>query len=315
MNKQRIAGGIEKPGNSARGVGQMKLDLMVAESPNRGGVRLASGLVAATVVAALLLMPMAANAGGGSAPAGPSTAVKFEKIPGTHVKRVILTAKAAERLGVETAKIGEQQIIRKQMVGGQVTHPLRIEAEQKQVGGFGGFAQPAVVKAPAPAIKPKPGESWVRMALSEEEWGRVAKDKPARLLPLATRPGLKKEVSAMVSKLPPIADRKRSMLNVYYVVDGKDHGLKVNERMRIELTLKGDSKKRMVAPYSAVYYDGKGEPWVYTVPKKLVYERKPVKVERVVGGMAVLTAGPPVGTEIVTVGSSLLFGAEVIYKR
>ena len=293
----------------------MKLDLMVAERSNRDTLKLAGGLIAATAAAALLLTPLSANAGGGSAPAGPSTAVKFEKIPGTHVKRVILTPKAAERLGVETGKIAEQVIVRKQMVGGSVAHPLRIQAEQKLAGSFGGFAQPAAVKTPAPVVNPAPGETWVRIAMSEEEWNRVAKDKPARLLPLATRPGLKKEVTATVSKMPPIADHKRSMLNVYYVVDGKDHGLKVNERMRIELTLKGGNKKRMVAPYSAVYYDGKGEPWVYTVPKRLVYERKPVKVERVVGGMAILTAGPPVGTEIVTVGSSLLFGAEVIYKR
>jgi hypothetical protein len=269
--------------------------------------------LALAATAMLLLAPVAAHAGG-SGPTGPSTAVKFESIPDSHVKRVILTARAAERLGIETGKIGEQRIIRKQMVGGQVIHPLKVESEGKLVG-FGGFAQPAVVKAPAPVVEPAPGETWVKIALSEEEWGRVAENAPARLLPLATRPGLNKEVTALVSKAPPVADFKRSMLNVYYVIQGKDHGLKVNDRMRIELTLKGSNKMKQVVPYSAVYYDGKGEPWVYTVVEPLVYERKRVTVERVVGGQSVLSDGPPVGTEVVTVGSSLLFGAEVIYKR
>lgn len=291
----------------------MKQVATVAERRERKGEMVFAGFTALAATAMLLLAPVAAHAGG-SGPTGPSTAVKFESIPGSHVKRVILTAKAAERLGIETGKIGEQRIIRKQMVGGQVIHPLKIESEGKLVG-FVGFAQPAVVRTPAPMVAPAPGETWVKIALSEEEWGRVAENAPARLLPLATRPGLKKEVTALVSKAPPVADFKRSMLNVYYVIQGKDHGLKVNDRMRIELTLKGTNKMKQVVPYSAVYYDGKGEPWVYTVVEPLVYERKRVTVERVVGGQSVLSDGPPVGTEVVTVGSSLLFGAEVIYKR
>lgn len=291
----------------------MKIDTMAAGRPDRDEARVAGGLVALMVMAALSLTPVVAQAAG-SGPTGPSSAVKFESIPGSKLKRVILTPKAAERLGIVTGKIGVQQIIRKQMVGGQVIHPLKLAAERKLVG-FGGFAQPAVVKTVAPAVKAAPGETWVKMALSEEEWARVAKNAQARILPLATRPGLKKEVSARLSDIPTVADLKRSMLNVYYVVQGKDHGLKVNDRMRIELQLSGSNKKKKVVPYSAVYYDGDGAPWVYVVAKPLVYERKPVKVQRIVGKLAVLTDGPAVGTEVVTVGTSLLFGAEVIYKR
>ena len=291
----------------------MKIDAMIAGRPDRYEARVAGGLVALTVLAALSLTPVVAQAAG-SGPTGPSSAVKFESIPGSDLKRVILTARAAERLGIVTGKISEQQIILKQIVGGQVIHPLKLAAERKLVG-FGGFAQPAVVKTAVPAVKAAPGETWVKMALAEEEWARVAKDEPALLLPLATRPGLKKQVSAQASEIPPVADLKRSMLNVYYVVQGKDHGLKVNDRMRIELQLTGSNKEKKVVPYSAVYYDGNGAPWVYTVAKPLVYERKPVKVERIVGELAVLSDGPAVGTEVVTVGSSLLFGAEVIYKR
>jgi hypothetical protein len=45
-----------------------------------------------------------------------------------------------------------------------------------------------------------------------------------------------------------------------------------------------------------------------------VFERQPVKVERVVGELAVLSAGPAVGTPVVTVGAALLFGAELFGK-
>ena len=65
-------------------------------------------------MAALLLAAAAPAAAG---------AVKFESTPGSTVKRVILTAKAAERLGIELGKVSEQRIVRKQMFGGQVIHP------------------------------------------------------------------------------------------------------------------------------------------------------------------------------------------------
>ncbi|MDH3700003.1 MAG: hypothetical protein OEU46_01705 [Alphaproteobacteria bacterium] len=293
----------------------MNVDHVVAVTPNRDGRRIAGGFIAMTAMTALFLAPAVVQAGG-SGPTGPSTAVKFEPVPGSKIKRVILTARAVERLGIETGKISEQRIIRKQMVGGQITHPLKIQAEQKIArGGFGSFGQAQVKTVAARPQLPNESGAYLRLTLSEEEWNRVAKNVPARVLPLATRGKLPKEVSAIRAKLPPLLDPKRSMLRVYYIVPGTEHSLKVGDRMRVELQLSGSNKKRKIVPYSAVYYDGKGKPWVYTTAKPLVYERKRVSVERIVGELAVLTGGPPVGTEVVTVGSSLLFGAEVIYKR
>ncbi len=257
-------------------------------------------------MAALLLAAAAPAAAG---------AVKFESIPGSTVKRVILTAKAAERLGIELGKVSEQRIVRKQMFGGQVIHPLRLQLVQKRAtGAFAGFGQAAVKPAPKP-IAVRPGETWVRLTLTQEEWDRVAKDKPARILPLATRDKLAKEVYATLSKISPIEDLKRTMLSLFYVVPEGDHGLKVNDRMRVELQLAGSNKKRKVTPYSSLYYDGKSKAWVYVQTKPLVYERKRVEVERIVGEHVVLKDGPPVGTDVVTVGAPLLYGAEVIYKK
>ena len=105
------------------------------------------------------------------------------------------------------------------------------------------------------------------------------------------------------------------MLPLYYVVEGTDHGLKAGNRMRVELQLKGNNKKRKVVPYSALYYDGQGVSWVYTISGPLTFERKRIEVERIDGDNVILKKGPKIGTPVVTVGTPQLFGAEVIFKR
>ncbi len=296
------------------------MESLVAVRPDRNGATFAGGFVTFAATAALLLAPVAAHAGE-SGPTGASTVVTFEKIPGSALKRVILSAKAAERLGIETGEVREKSIVRKQMFGGQVSHPLRVfrMAQKNSRGAFGAFARAAPNAASQPRTvmraAPTADEAWIRLMLSEAEWDRVAKDKPARVLPLATRGKLKRELMALPSKFPPLEDPKRTMLTLYYVVKGKDHGLKANDRMRVELQLKGDDRKRKVVPYSALYYDGKGTPWVYVNTKPLTFERQRVEVERIEGESAVLNDGPSVGTRVVTVGAALLYGAEVIFKK
>ncbi len=271
----------------------------------------ASGFVTFAALAALMLTSGTVHA---------EDAVKFEDIPGSAPKRVILTAKAAERLGIEVGEVEEKLIVRKQIFGGQVIRNVQVRVAQKKVrSGFGGLARSATKPVPqrstAQPMGPFVGETWIGLVLSDEEWARVAKDKPARILPLATRGELKRELVAMVSKLPPLEDPKRSMLMLYYVVEGTDHGLKPKSRMRVELRLKGDKAKRKVVPYSALYYDGQGVPWVYTISGPLTFERKRIEVERIDGDSVILKAGPSVGTPVVTVGARQLFGTEVTFKR
>lgn len=152
------------------------------------------------------------------------------------------------------------------------------------------------------------------VTLSPREWERLAKDKPARLLPLATRDQPAKEMLARPTGMPPVEDTKRSMWSLYYKVPGKDHGLTLGSRMRVELELAGSDEKQKVVPYSAVFYDPKGAPWAYVNAKPLAFERQRITVERVVGELAVLSEGPPVGTPVVAVGASLLYGAEIFRK-
>ena len=327
----------------------------VAVKAVRNRERFHGMFVALTAVASLFLaMPARAADPGGGAPGGKSRAVSFESIPGSTVKRVILTAKAAERLGIETGKVGEEPVAGRQMVSGLVIPPMEKQARPKPAGGvFGGFGLEAAAPAPgkdgavfagfvpastagpvtagmevvrpavavseqhsaAPQAKPSPnGDVWVLVTLSPAEWDRLAKNKPARLVPLAMRDKPNREIFARPSGMPPVEDMKRSMLSLFYVVPGKDHGLTVNHRMRVELQLSGSEAKRKVVPYGAVYYDAKGDAWVYVNVKPLAFERQRVAVERVAGNLAVLSDGPSVGTPVVTVGAALLYGTEIFGK-
>ena len=266
-------------------------------------------------LATLLLVPSMVRTE--EKPLAKITAVSFESIAGSTGKRVILSTTAAKRLGIETGKVGEEAIILKQMVGGLIIRPLEQQPEpQPASGGFGGFGKVAVAPAlPAPrAATPVAGEAWVMVMLSQGEWDRLAKDKPVRVLSLGTRDKLEHEVLALPSGAPPLEDVKRSMLTLYYVVSGKDHGLTLNSRMRVELELSGSAEKQKVVPYAAVYYDGKGAPWVYVNTKPLVFERRRIAIERIVGELAVLSDGPAIGTPVVTVGAALLYGAEIFGK-
>jgi hypothetical protein len=63
-------------------------------------------------------------------------------------------------------------------------------------------------------------------------------------------------------------------------------------------------------PYGALMYDANGKTWVYTNPAPRVFERQEVTVSKVEAGVVTATAGPPAGTQVVTVGAAELFGAE-----
>jgi len=70
----------------------------------------------------------------------------------------------------------------------------------------------------------------------------------------------------------------------------------------------------LAVPYSALWYNAKGDAFVYVVTEPLSYVRAAITVDYVEGDKAVLSAGPEAGTEIVTVGVAELYGAETGLK-
>lgn len=67
---------------------------------------------------------------------------------------------------------------------------------------------------------------------------------------------------------------------------------------------------RTTIPYAAVLYDPAGDTWAYTSPEPLVFVRAPIDVIRINGEQALLSSGPPPGTDVVIVGAAELLGTE-----
>jgi uncharacterized lipoprotein YajG len=64
-------------------------------------------------------------------------------------------------------------------------------------------------------------------------------------------------------------------------------------------------------PYAAVMYDSQGAAWTYITTQPHTFVRAQITVDRIDGDVAMLTAGPDVGTDVVVVGAPELLGAEM----
>jgi hypothetical protein len=205
---------------------------------------------------------------------------KIEKVAGTEVSRVTLSAKAAERLGVKTVALREEQVApRKRLVGGEVV------------------AKPAAAAADSSKI-------WVRVPLAAGDLRTVAPEHPARVAPLGREKDAKASTTARAVKGHDSA--KEPVL--HYAIDSPN-GLALGQRVGVEIPLAGAGTRKVVA-HSAVVYDAKGKTWVYVATDALTFVRQPITVDYVDGDLAVLSDGPAAGTKVVTVGAAELLGTE-----
>lgn|SRR5574341_1058868 len=90
-------------------------------------------------------------------------------------------------------------------------------------------------------------------------------------------------------------------------------GIETAAVIQAEAVREGSSGS-LAVPYSAILYDAKGNAFVYTVTASLSYLRAPITVDYVEGDQAILSAGPSVGTEVVSRGVAELYGAETGMK-
>ena len=89
---------------------------------------------------------------------------------------------------------------------------------------------------------------------------------------------------------------------------------KAVERLDIQtapVEIREMNSEHLAVPYAALLYGLQGETWVYTNPEPLVYIRQPIVVDFIEGDWVAFVEGPEVDTQVVTVGVSLLYGAEV----
>jgi hypothetical protein len=77
----------------------------------------------------------------------------------------------------------------------------------------------------------------------------------------------------------------------------------------------GAGKPETVVPYAALIYDPGGATWVYTTVGPRRFLRHAVTVDRIDDEDVILTAGPPVGTNVVTVGAAEVYGSEFLSEH
>jgi hypothetical protein len=205
-----------------------------------------------------------------------------EHVEGTDFSRVILTPKAAERLGIETAAVREAEVTRKRSPGGEV-----VPSPAENVADIGGV--------------------WVRVPLNDSDLQKVDRNQPAMVV-AGDDPDAALMATPVEAPAPGAAGQTTGAL--YYVIESAGRELAPGQRVRVETPLSGSGALRKVVPHSAVIYGAHGESWVYTSPEALTYVRHPITIDYIEDELAVLSDGPPAGTEVVTVGVAELFGTE-----
>jgi len=88
----------------------------------------------------------------------------------------------------------------------------------------------------------------------------------------------------------------------------------LTERAGERLDLKTDEVRELngqkVVPYASLIYDPNGRTWVYTSPAPRTFVRHEVEIDRIVGDLVVLKAGPPTGTVVASLAVAELYGTE-----
>ncbi|MGC4007454.1 MAG: efflux RND transporter periplasmic adaptor subunit [Pirellulales bacterium] len=156
-------------------------------------------------------------------------------------------------------------------------------------------------------------EVWVRVPVYVGDLRDIDVAKDARIGSLtmcADDPTwLAKPISA-----PPSANPLSSSVDLFYALKNDQAKLTPGQRVGVQLNLNGEAES-LTVPWGAILHDLQGGTWVYEATGPRSYRRRRVVVRYTVDGVAVLAAGPNVGTAIVTEGAVELFGAETGFSK
>lgn len=208
---------------------------------------------------------------------------KIDKIPGTHVKRITLSDVAVDRLAIETAKIREVALPERQTVEAEIVNlPEAFARATIQSAPLG----LRINMAPTEDIEALLGNRWIRV--DHKGRGYSAKWVSHEQMGLS----------------------QQNQNALYFAFNGQFRNLRRGDIVRATLDLPQRGTAQKAVPYSAILYEPDGSVWVYEAREGNVYERKSVVVDRIVNGVAYLKSGPPLGTDVVTVGLIEIYGVE-----
>lgn len=150
--------------------------------------------------------------------------------------------------------------------------------------------------------------AWIRATVPVGDLPDIAFGVDATVSPLSAHVENQSQI-AMAINGPPLANPQNFTVDLFYILHGSSTVSIPGERVSVMLPL-SNSKESLTIPVSAIVYDVLGGTWVYQQVEAFTYARKRVILYYVLGEEAVLTEGPPPGSEIVITGAQQLFGAE-----
>jgi RND family efflux transporter MFP subunit len=152
---------------------------------------------------------------------------------------------------------------------------------------------------------------WVRVPVYAGDASRIRRGAPATVHGLAGAQSGPVVIADAIAA-PPSADAAAASVDLFYQLRGTTSALRPGERVGVTLltTSDGTSRRGLAVPLAALVRDLSGGSWVYERMDSVTFARRRVEVARVAGGVVVLSAGPKIGTRIVTDGAVELFGTE-----
>lgn len=230
-------------------------------------------------------------------------------IEGTTLSKVILTPKAAARLGIELTEVREMEMVRKRTVSGLVVAaPAASAPDQDPAASLHEPADFAPAAGPPSATAGKAAVLQVQVQ-PIGELDRAAGARSARVMPMD---GAGSDTGWLVepSAISPLGTVEEASRPLSYNLSTGTPGLVGPGRVLVELALSDSGTARKVVPYASVLYDIRGDTWVYTSPEPLAFVRHPIDIDYIDNGWAVLNEGPPAGSAVVAVGVAELYGTE-----
>jgi hypothetical protein len=260
--------------------------------------------------AALVVAGVASSGGLGGRAALAEEPARLEEIPGSPLKRVVLTPKAAERLAIATEPVREEPVARWMMVNGEVEAAKANLTVPAAAGAAD--AAPVLVRVPLPGDQAGAGgQATLVLSLVGKDQGGAGQGGQALATPGSTfvlPPGADDRAPIPAR---PAAGMPGDAEAQYYEVGGTaGHGLAPGQDVHVRVAQPGSGAPHKVIPYSAVFYDAQGNTWAYTNPEPLVFVRQPIDVEHIEGDVAVLKEGSTLSDEVVTAGAAELWGVE-----
>jgi membrane fusion protein, heavy metal efflux system len=149
---------------------------------------------------------------------------------------------------------------------------------------------------------------WLKVPVYTGELRSIDRQAPAHIVPLGAWEATT-GVAVRPFAGPASGDANAATVDLYYLLDNPGLQFRPEERVTVLLPVTGAAQS-LTVPASAIWRDIYGGSWVYENFAPQSYARRRVTVARVADGLALLAAGPPAGTKVVTVGVAELAGTE-----